>query len=148
MTQLKVTDDIFHRRPIPNRITQEEFQNYWRKVREKTSSSPSGRHFGHWKAVAKSNDLSNLFSKMTSLPAETGYSPTRWRQRLECSLEKKGKRLRPDELRTIVLLEGDYNQCLKLLFGKRMMRNSECSTDYPSSQFGSNAALVQLKLYV
>lgn len=134
---LKVHDDILTRPPIPNRITTSEFQDYWCRVREKTSSSPSGRHFGHWKAVARSNDLSDLFSKMISLPAETGYSPQRWRQRLECSLEKKGKRLRPDELRTIVLLEGDYNQCLKLIFGKRMMRNSEFSNEYPTSQFGS-----------
>ena len=35
------------------------------------------------------------------------------------------------------MLEGDYNQCLKLIFGRRMMRNSEHSPDYPASQFGS-----------
>ena len=52
-------------------------------------------------------------------------------------MEKKGKRLRPNELRIIVLLEADYNQSMKLVFGKRMMRNSELSTDYPNSQFGS-----------
>ena len=81
--------------------------------------------------------MSEIFTKMVSIPVETGYVPQRWRHRLECSLEKKGKRLRPDELRTIVLLEGDYNQCLKLIFGKRMMRNSEHSPDYPASQYGS-----------
>ena len=134
---LKVKNEIMNLPPVSNKITVEEFQDYWRKVREKTSSSPSGHHFGHWKAIAKSRDMSTIFSKMTSLPVETGYSTIRWRQRLECSLEKKGKRLRPDELRTIVLLEGDYNQCLKLIFGKLMMRNSEHATDYPASQFGS-----------
>lgn len=135
--KLKVADEILERPPIPSKITTQDFQDYWRKVREKTSSSPSGRHFGQWKAIARSNDLSDTFAKLTSLPAETGYSPNRWKKRLECSLEKKGKRLRPDELRTIVLLEGDYNQCLKLIFGKRMMRNSEFAPDYPASQFGS-----------
>ena len=35
------------------------------------------------------------------------------------------------------MLEADYNQCVKLIFGKRMMRNSEYSSDYPTSQFGS-----------
>ena len=132
-----MTNDILERPPISNKISTRDFQTYWRKVREKTSSSPSGRHFGQWKAIAKSNDLSDTFAKLTSLPAETGYSPMRWKQRLECSLEKKGKRLRPDELRTIVLLEADYNQCLKLIFGKRMMRNSEIAPDYPACQFGS-----------
>ena len=134
---LKVTEPILQRPQISNVISVEDFQHYWRKVREKTSSSPSGRHFGHWKSIAKSNGLSSIFSKMVSLPTESGYSPTRWKNRIECSLEKKGKRLRPNELRIIVLLEADYNQSMKLVFGKRMMRNSELSTDYPNSQFGS-----------
>ena len=139
-TQLDMGTKIYIRHlkvPIPNKISIDEFQDYWRKVRERTSSSPSGRHFGQWKAIARNRKLSSIFTKLTSLPVETGYSPKRWCQRLECSLEKKGKRLRPDELRTIVLLEADYNQCLKLIFGKRMMRNAEHSTEYPAAQFGS-----------
>ena len=134
---LQVTDEILSRPPIPNKIETSEFQDYWRKVREKTSASPSGRHFGHWKSIARSNDLSQMFTKLVSIPVETGYAPIRWRNRLECSLQKKGKGLKPEELRTIVLLEADYNQCVKLIFGKRMMRNSEYSSDYPTSQYGS-----------
>ena len=134
---LKVTDEILQRPQISSKISIDNFQDYWKKVREKTSSSPSGRHFGHWKSAAKSNILSSVLSKLVSLPTESGYSPIRWRSRIECSLEKKGKRLRPDELRTIVLLEADYNQSMKMIFGRRMMRNSEVSTDYPASQFGS-----------
>ena len=139
-TQLDMGTKIYIRHlkvPIPNKISIDEFRDYWRKVRERTSSSPSGRHFGQWKAIARNRELSSIFTKLTSLPVETGYSPKRWCQRLECSLEKKGKRLRPDELRTIVLLEADYNQCLKLIFGIRMMRNAEHSTEYPAAQFGS-----------
>ena len=134
---LKVSDAILNRPPISNKITVCDFQDYWRKVREKTSSSPSGRHFGQWKSIAKSNHLSSIFTKMISLPMEAGFAPRRWCQKLECSVEKKGKRLRPDELRTIVLLEADYNQCMKLIFGKRMMRNCEFSPDYPASQYGT-----------
>lgn len=105
----KVTEPILRRPGISNVINVSGFQDYWRKVREKTSSSLSGRHFGHWKSIAKSDHLSSIFAKMVSLPTESGYSPIRWRNRIECSLEKKGKRLRLDELRTIVLLEADYN---------------------------------------
>lgn len=125
------------RPPVDNKINVQEFQDYWRKIRERTSSSPSGRHFGQWKAIAKSDYLSAIFTKLTSLPVESGFHPNQLCQRLECSLEKKDKRLRSDELRIINLLEADYNQCLKLIFGKRMMRNAEFSNEFPTSQFGS-----------
>ena len=72
---LRVTDEILNQPQLPNKITATDFKEYWRKVKEKTSSSPSGRHFGHWKSIAKSNDLANTFSKLVSLPTETGYSP-------------------------------------------------------------------------
>ena len=49
--------------------------------------------------------------------------------RLECLLEKKNRELRLDDLRTIVLLEADYNQCVKLIFGKCIK--------YPESQYGT-----------
>ena len=83
---LQVTEPILQRSHISNVISVNDFQDYWRKVREKTSSSPSGRHFGHWKSIAKSSSLSSIFAKMVSLPTESGYSPTRWRNRIECSL--------------------------------------------------------------
>ena len=72
---LKVTDEILNRPPIPNKIEVTEFQDYWKKVREKTSASPSGKHFGHWKSIAKSNDLSKIFTQLVSIPVETGYVP-------------------------------------------------------------------------
>lgn len=74
---------------------------------------------------------------MATIPMTTGYSPQCWRYRLECSLQKKSKGLKADELRTIVLMEADLNMCLKTVFGHRMMRNAEHSPEYPQSQFGS-----------
>jgi hypothetical protein len=39
-------------------ITREDFQHYWRRMKERTASSFSGRHVGHYTATA----CSNLFS--------------------------------------------------------------------------------------
>ena len=33
-------------------ITKEDFQHYWRRTKERTASSYSGRHFGYYKAAA------------------------------------------------------------------------------------------------
>lgn len=50
---LKVDDNILSSPPIPNKIEVQEFQDYWKKNRERTSSAPSGRHFGQcWLLLA------------------------------------------------------------------------------------------------
>ena len=134
---LKVDEGIMNRAPVCCDITVDEFQEYWKRAKEKTSSSPSGRHFSQWKAIAKDRGLSNIMTTMVTIPLVTGYSPERWRYRLERSLQKKGKGLKANELRTIVLMEADLNMALKTVFGFRMMRNEEFSSEYPDSQFGS-----------
>eukprot|EP00984_Skeletonema_dohrnii_P008234 scaffold3021_cov182-Skeletonema_dohrnii-CCMP3373.AAC.3 len=44
-------------------ISQEDYQYYWRKVKESTSSSLSGLHFGHYKAIGWDDELSNILAR-------------------------------------------------------------------------------------
>jgi hypothetical protein len=55
-------------------ITKEDFQRYWKKPKERTSSSISGLHYGHYKAAAMNDTLSEIHALMTEL-AITGASP-------------------------------------------------------------------------
>ena len=48
-------------------VTVDDFKYYWSKVRERTALSISGRHFGHYKAAAKSDKLSRIHALMLSL---------------------------------------------------------------------------------
>ena len=41
-------------------ITKEDFQHYWRTMKERTASLYSGCHFGHYKAAAHSDYLSEV----------------------------------------------------------------------------------------
>jgi hypothetical protein len=58
-------------------ITKEDFIKYWKKPKEHTSSSISGLHYGHYKAAATDNFLSEVHALMTEL-AVTGGSPFAW----------------------------------------------------------------------
>jgi hypothetical protein len=48
---------------IPNsnsEVTVEEFMTFWATCKEATSSSKSGRHFGHYHAISNDTDLALL----------------------------------------------------------------------------------------
>jgi hypothetical protein len=69
-------------------ITKEDFQRYWKKPKERTSSSISGLQYGHYKAAATDDTLSEIHALMSEL-AVTGASPfASWEMGLSCMLEK------------------------------------------------------------
>ena len=48
------------RRYISSKIKREDFKKYWRKAKEKTSSSVSGIYFGYYKGETESEKLKIL----------------------------------------------------------------------------------------
>ena len=48
-------------------ISQQDWQQQWQKVKERTSSSESGIHFGHYKAGAKSDTISAFHALKSTL---------------------------------------------------------------------------------
>ena len=79
-------------------ITKEDYQHYWKKPKERTSSSISGLHYGHYKAAATDDTLSKIHALMTEL-AVTGASPfVRWERGLSCMLEKTAGVIKVEKL--------------------------------------------------
>ena len=101
--------------------TPENFQNSWKGVSERISSSPSTRHFGHYIAATKSYLLSHLHSLMISIANKWGFALERWLRGMTCMMEKKPGITLIEKLRAIVLLEADYNKGIKEMFGMRML---------------------------
>lgn len=102
-------------------ISQEDYQHYWRRVKEKISSSFSGLHFGHYKSIAHDDYLSDLLARKLSLISATGAAPERWARGLSVMLEKIAGVAYITKLRAILLLEADFNFHNKLIFGSRML---------------------------
>jgi hypothetical protein len=57
-------------------ITQDEFIAAYTAVKESTSSSPSGRHVGHYKAAINDPTLAQLNSQRMSFPSIHGFALT------------------------------------------------------------------------
>ncbi len=66
--------------PADNRavITDEEFISTYKVTGEATSSSPSGRHVGHY--IINDPSLVFLHASMISIPFQAEFAPAKWSQ--------------------------------------------------------------------
>ena len=73
---LRVADPDVILNMIPMTVSKEDFQAHWKHSREWTSSSMSGLHYGHYKAAAENNLLSEIHAISTEILITLGFSPT------------------------------------------------------------------------
>ena len=104
---LKQTTEI-RANPIDFSLNLENYRARWNRAKERTSSSPSGLHFGHYKACAQDDEASEVQAILGYIPLRTGYRPQRWKRAVNCMLGK-GKGNEVTNLRTICLFEADFN---------------------------------------
>ena len=126
---------LVSRQAVRLTCTTEEFQTYWRSISEKTSSSASGVHFGHYVAAAEQTPLARFFAKQISYITQTGRAPSRWGVGLNVLLEKIAGVALVNKLRAILLIEGDMNMANRLIFGDRMMAVARALGLIPDEQF-------------
>ena len=119
-------------------VTPEDFQNYWQTARERTGSSYSGLHFGHYIAASFCPDLSLLHAAKLSICAQNGVALVRWGMGLTVLLEKILGNVFVHKLRAICLLEADFNWWNKLVFAKRMMQQAGQSGGIPQESHAKN----------
>ena len=109
---------------IKTTITKEDLQKALKIITEKKSSSPSGLHFGIWKAIGLDNYLSEIHATMLTLPFQYGFTYPRWQQSIHTMLLKEDYPL-IHRLRIIQLFEADFNLGMGLLFSRRLMPYGE-----------------------
>ncbi len=104
-------------------INKDEWRDHWKRAKEDTSSSFSGRHFGHYKGGRTSDYISHFQAVLSSLIFHRGIVLERWAVGLSVMLEKIfGCRL-VTKLRSIFLMEADFNAANKIIFGNRLLAN-------------------------
>ncbi len=111
--------------PTRPAITEEEFISTFRLVNEATSSSPSGGHVGHYKAVLKNPDMVTFHSIMMSIPFQVGIAPDRWTRVTDTMLEKDAGSPKCHRLRILALFEGDFNQAKRILLARILSHHAE-----------------------
>jgi hypothetical protein len=116
-------------------ITPEEVARGFRRWKETTSTSPSGCHLGLRRipAIPTSDknmekirlQILNVQTSIINIPLQQGFSPIRWQTVINAMLEKIPGKPLLHKLRVIHIMEADYNLTLKMIFGRRLMKNCE-----------------------
>ena len=91
--------------------------------KETTSTSPSGRHLGHYKAALGCPIVTALHVRMINLPILYGFAPERWCLSVTPLIEKEAGKPFLTRLRVIHLFEADYNLFLKIHYS-RIVKNA------------------------
>jgi hypothetical protein len=112
-----------------------DYQRYFHRINENTSSSPSGLHLGHDKAAAQCNELSEIFALQMSTIVHTGIHPSRWGVALQVMIEKIAGVCLVTKLRSIQLYEADYNWFNKFIFNDGALRALESSGLLPEEHY-------------
>ena len=136
LSLLKQRVEMLRQGKIKTCIMREDFKRYWRGAKESTSSSISGLHFGHYKAAASSDTLSEFHAIMTDIAYNGGHPLQRWTKGLSVMLEKIKGNIRVNKLRAILLMEADFNFANKLILGSRMIKNGHAAGLIPTEQYG------------
>ena len=116
--RLKIPSDL-----VSPWITRDDWENLWGKAKESTSSSVSGRHFGHYKGGLRLAYISHLQALIASLTVKRGIVLERWSQGLSVMLEKIFGCALITKLRSILLMEADFNATNKTIYGIWILHN-------------------------
>ena len=98
-----------------------EWGHKWARSKEDTSSSESGQHFGHQKAGASSEIISHYHAVKASAIMMKVLSLERWSRGLSVMIKKVAGCTMISKLRSILLMEADFNFANKCIYGVRML---------------------------
>ncbi len=102
-------------------LTKEDWRHQWRGRHKSTSSSKSGLHLGQYLVGFKLNHISHFHALKASLIIKRGIVLEKWAHRLSIMLEKIFRCALITKLRSILLMEADFNATNKVIYGHRMM---------------------------
>lgn len=131
-------------------------ESFWKAMRvwdEQTSTSPSGRHLGHYKALLMADGQDHTYNKQNNVnprwalqrvyfhialaATRQGNTLKRWCQSSTMMLEKTPGQPRIHKLRVIHIFEADYNLMLKLLWSRRLVWHAHKKGRFHEAQAGS-----------
>jgi hypothetical protein len=109
---------------ISTDITEDHVRYGFKKWKETTSTSPSGRHLGHYKALIQDDTLLKCLTQFMHITVKSGLTLRRWCNAVNILIEKDPGQPKITRLRIIHLFEADFNLFLKMIWGSRLVKRA------------------------
>lgn len=137
---------------IPSLLSARDFEGKLKVWRESTTTSPSGRHLGRYKALFASSiydstsdnyqrfcqqqiDIRTLILQIINYCIATGYTLQRWRQVINTMIFKEDQNYKVHKLRVIHIFEADLN-LLYAVKWRQMIRQMDQHNQIHQGQYG------------
>jgi hypothetical protein len=120
--RLAIPDQLRDTPPIDLEVSVDEYRSALKKWNERTSTSPSGRHLGFYKALLAIPSITADMCAMFNVVIRCGLVPHRWCKAISIMLEKDPGQPSLNRLRIIHLFEADYNLFLKVFWARRLVQ--------------------------
>jgi hypothetical protein len=137
LLSFSIPDKLKDKKPIETVFTTDDVTYGIRKWKEKTSTSPSGRHLGHHKAIIQDKTLLNCMTTFLNIVIKKGLMIHRWCNAVTVMIEKDPGSPRLNRLQIIHLFEADFNLFLKRQWGSRLVKRAVKHDLLNTGQHGS-----------
>ena len=124
-------------------LTANHFRHYWRGFKERTSSSISGIHAGHYKLATHSEAITNFLARKITLIVHGGCLLDRWGHGLKVMLEKVAGVALVNKLRAILLMEVDFSYMNKWIFVHKAINNMYALGYVAEDQYSQKESTVE-----
>ena len=128
-------------------VTLESFKKFIKETKESKTPSPSGRHYGHYRAILNDESLCNLVFSIVEITVMNGVVLDRWKTVHQILLLKDHPRARIDRLRNITIVEADLMYVMKYVWARRLARNIKESGRLNKSQYARSGQIAQMSVY-
>ena len=131
---------------INTTITDNEFFQMIFNTRERTSSLPSGHHYGRYQTMLRDPTLLDCITSIANFCFTWGISLRRWEKAVQPLIPKDPGVPQIHRMRHIILIEGDLNVCLSEIFSRRLMHNAEQHGILHKGQYGSRQGKMAISM--
>jgi hypothetical protein len=144
LASFAIPQNVKEAEALKTEISEADFAYGIKNWSEKTSTSPSGRHLGHYKSLIQDPILLECQTTMMNIAIYHGIALERWSNSVTVMLEKDPGAPRINRLRIIHLFEADFNLFLKLQWGSRLVKHAVKHDLLNDGQHGSTPGRVSM----
>lgn len=122
---------------IPFSLSYEAFMKFIQNSKEKTSTSPSSRHYGHYKSLLESapDELYDIF-RLMKLSVDNGIFLNRYKKTLTTLICKESGTPYLHRFRPIHIIEAELQFISKSIWAKKMIYKAELDNKITDAQYG------------